>query len=164
MQIRKATLADAELIRDLAELIWPPTFKDILTGTQLRYMLDWMYSPETLRNQMGSGHEFFLLEEHVPIGFMGIEANHPDKGFMKIHKLYVLPECHGKGYGRKLVELAILRCSQEKIHTLTLNVNRFNNAVVFYQRMGFLIERTEDIDIGEGYLMEDYVMNLSGLQ
>jgi ribosomal protein S18 acetylase RimI-like enzyme len=159
MNIRRATVADAVLIRDLAEVIWPPTFKEILSQNQLRYMLDWMYAPETLKLQIAGGHEFYIIEDPKPVGFICIELNHPDQGVLKIHKLYVLPQSQGKGYGKKLVEKAIFRYNEENLHTLTLNVNRFNPAVAFYKRLGFTIERTEDIDIGNGYLMEDFVMN-----
>jgi hypothetical protein len=43
-------------------------------------------------------------------------------------------------------------------HTLRLNVNRFNNAQFFYQKKGFQIVETIDIPIGEGYWMEDFIM------
>ena len=39
-----------------------------------------------------------------------------------------------------------------------LNVNRYNKATDFYIKLGFEISYEEDIDIGNGFLMEDYVM------
>jgi ribosomal protein S18 acetylase RimI-like enzyme len=41
-----------------------------------------------------------------------------------------------------------------------VNVNRHNKALHFYEKYGFKIIREEDIDIGEGYFMNDYVMEL----
>ena len=44
------------------------------------------------------------------------------------------------------------------IIALTLNVNRFNKAIDFYLKNGFKIIKEENIEIGNGFLMEDYVM------
>jgi ribosomal protein S18 acetylase RimI-like enzyme len=159
MVLRRALPEDAELIHDLARIIWPPTFKEILSKEQLSYMLDWMYAPDTLRAQITDGHEFYIVEDSLPLGFMGIELNHPKHGFVKIHKLYVLPECQGKGFGKALIDHAMSRGREEGMHTLLLNVNRYNKAVSFYKKIGFTIDREEDIGIGKGYLMEDYVMS-----
>jgi diamine N-acetyltransferase len=41
---------------------------------------------------------------------------------------------------------------------LRLNVNRFNKAVGFYENFGFRVIGQEDIDIGQGYFMNDYIM------
>jgi ribosomal protein S18 acetylase RimI-like enzyme len=43
---------------------------------------------------------------------------------------------------------------------LLLNVNRENPALGFYKKKGFEVIKTEDIDIGNGYFMNDYVMRL----
>jgi ribosomal protein S18 acetylase RimI-like enzyme len=42
--------------------------------------------------------------------------------------------------------------------TLQLNVNRNNPAKIFYEKLGFAVLNEEDIDIGNGYFMNDYVM------
>jgi ribosomal protein S18 acetylase RimI-like enzyme len=44
---------------------------------------------------------------------------------------------------------------------LELNVNRSNNAVTFYQKFGFTTTSEVDLPIGEGYFMNDYVMQKS---
>ena len=91
---------------------------------------------------------------------MGIEERFPVQNQLKIHKLYVLPDIQGLGVGRKFLVLAEKIAREKGLNEITLNVNRFNKAVGFYQRMGFKIEKEEDIEIGNGYLMEDYVMTL----
>ena len=93
-------------------------------------------------------------------GFLGVEPNYPDADFLRIHKLYVLPDQHGKGLGRVLLNQAIDVAFDIGLHTLHLNVNRFNKAVQFYEHCGFEITGEEDIDIGKDYLMEDYIMQL----
>jgi len=162
MEIRQLGIDELVIVTDLARIIWPPTFRDILSPEQLEYMLNWMYSEETLRNQMQKGSDFFVMEiDGNPVGFMGVEAHYPRPNQLKIHKLYVLPETQGSGAGRKFIQEALKIAEEKDIEQLTLNVNRFNNAVDFYLRMGFKIEKEEDIAIGNGYLMEDYVMILT---
>ena len=159
--IRQLQADEAAAITALAHQIWPEAFKEILTPAQIAYMLDWMYTPTTLAEQMNNGHLFYVLEnESGHIGFMGIQPAYPHEDLLKIHKLYVLPSEQGKGYGKLLIEHAILEALTHNIASITLNVNRFNKAVHFYKSLGFYIAKEEDIDIGHGYLMEDYVMEL----
>jgi GNAT superfamily N-acetyltransferase len=120
-----------------------------------------MYSIETLQQQMAKGHRFFVIKENQePLGFIGIEANYPLQGQLKIHKLYVLPNLQGKGLGKRLIDFVAQLAKEQQLKLLTLNVNRFNKAVDFYTHIGFTIEFEENIEIGNGFLMEDYVMEL----
>lgn len=157
--IREISQNEVEIIRSLAYKIWPITFKEILSQEQIAYMLNWMYSAEKLAQQINAGHQFFVFElENEPIGFLGIEKNYQGMSSLRIHKIYVLPEIHGKGIGKKLIDFAEELAVKNNCSILNLNVNRYNNAVDFYRHIGFSIIETEDIDIGNGYLMEDYVM------
>jgi diamine N-acetyltransferase len=150
-----------DIVKDLAERIWPHTFSSILKPTQIRYMLDWMYDEGTLREQVQTGHLFYVLKnqgQHV--GFVGLEPNCPDADFLRIHKLYMLPEYQGKGLGRELLNHSIDVAFDLGLKRLHLNVNRYNPAVEFYKHVGFSIIGEENIDIGKGFLMEDYIMEL----
>lgn len=160
MHIRAIDSSEVHKVQDLAYRIWPNTFGEILSVEQIDYMLNWMYSEETLKRQLAEGHHFFLYEENgIALGFMGIEL-FPDKR-LKIHKLYVLPETQGKGIGKQFIEFVKTWATTHEASAIFLNVNRFNKAVEFYKHIGMTIIKTEDIDIGKGYLMEDYVMELS---
>ena len=152
---------DVFLVNHLAHQIWPEAFKEILSEEQIAYMLDWMYDINTLQEQVQVGHLYYLVKENgVAKGFLGIEPNYPDAEYLRIHKLYVLPDEHKKGLGRALLNQAIDIAFDLDLHTVHLNVNRFNKAVKFYEHCGFEITGEEDIDIGREYLMEDYVMEL----
>ncbi|MCE2713506.1 MAG: GNAT family N-acetyltransferase [Flavobacteriia bacterium] len=158
--IEKLSEDRVEIVQDLASKIWPDTFRTILSPEQIRYMLNWMYDHDTLKKQMLAGHQFFVcFENGTPLGFIGVEPFHPDTQKIKIHKLYVLPESQGKGIGKLLFEKAKELASLLKLTSIVLNVNRFNNAVDFYKHLGFTVAYEEDIDIGNGYWMEDYVMS-----
>ncbi len=78
----------------------------------------------------------------------------------RLHKLYVLPNQQGKGTGKLLIDFIIDEIKQAGATILELNVNRHNKALHFYNKIGFTIAREQDIDIGNGYFMNDYVMEL----
>lgn len=70
----------------------------------------------------------------------------------------MLPSMQGKGAGRFVINEILKAIHRKGGHALQLNVNRNNKAVDFYKKFGFEIIREEDINIGNGYFMNDYVM------
>ncbi len=163
MKTELLSSADAPRIRHIALNTWPRTFGNILSAEQISYMLEMMYSLEILRRQMSNGHSFYMLSDaERDFGFIGLQPHYPAADKCKIHKLYVLPSAQGTGAGKRLLEKAREFASGNGIRTLNLNVNRFNaQAISFYERQGFEIIKTEDIDIGKGFLMEDYQLELT---
>ena len=157
--IRTAEAEDINAIGYLAYQIWPSAYKDILNFEQLHYMLQYFYSPESLREQMLNKHHTFLIaetEDEEPIGFASFSK--VQQGVFKLHKLYVLPGLQNMNVGRSLLECVLEECSIEGAEKLQLNVNRNNKAVSFYEKLGFTVVTEEDVDIGNGYIQEDYVM------
>lgn len=156
------TIDDASLIRDLASRIWSNTYGHILSAEQLDYMFEMMYAVESIRKQMEeAGHRFFIAEvDAIPSGYISIEKIN-DKRF-NFQKIYTLPAVQGKGVGRYLVEqgIAYLKENYETPFTVELFVNRENKAVGFYNHLGFKTIGTRDHHIGNGYYMNDYIMNL----
>lgn len=161
MEISELNRDELSLITSLAHEIWPITFAEILSTEQIAYMLDWMYNEKQLSSQLVSGHSFFaLFVNNEAVGFMGVEPNYSGTSALKIQKLYVQPNLHGHGLGKQFIHFAKQFALQCNCSSLVLNVNRFNKAVQFYLHVGFTITKEEDIDIGNGFLMEDYVMEL----
>ena len=159
--IRPADLDDINTIGFLAQQIWPDTYGTILPGEQLQFMMNLFYSPASLRQQMvEQRHQFLLVEQdEEAIGFASWgPADEP--GVVKLHKLYVLPGQQGKGLGRSILGFIFQAIGPEGAKTLRLNVNRYNKARQFYERMGFVVVKEEDIDIGRGYFMNDFVMEV----
>ncbi len=156
--VKPAEKTDISVIKKLAEIIWPPTFSAILTTNQIQYMLNWMYSDESLTRQMEEGCKFFIAYlDDQPIGFASLQKLTDKEG--KLHKLYVIPQMQGKKVGYRLLQEVIKYSVNQNIMILILNVNRFNRrAIDFYLRTGFSIAKEVDIDIGNGYYMNDYVM------
>ena len=145
-------------IQEIAKKTWPVAYGDILKKEQLEYMLDRFYSFSSLSASLNDGHLYYLYTENeVPLGFVSIQFMEDGRS-MKIHKLYVLPNQQGKGIGEKLFQTAVSRMLDDGFKRLFLNVNRFNSALQFYLRMEMKIQKEENIDIGNGYWMEDFVM------
>lgn len=160
-KISEATAEDIPLIIDIAEKTWWPTYQDILTREQIRYMLDTIYTPESIASQMALGAQQFLIgkDERGPQGFSSYSPRAEDPKIYKLHKLYVLPENQKRGYGRMLIDEVRNRMMQLHKYTLDVNVNRYNTAVRFYENYGFKIIREEDIPIGP-YWMNDYLLRI----
>ena len=160
-QIRNADKTDVHVISTLAHAIWPDTYGNILSEGQLNYMLKTMYAEESLRKQMEEDKHHFLLAlmNAETVGFASY--SHGNKvGYFKVHKLYVHPMLHGHGYGKKILDRIIKDVKQQGATKLQLNVNRNNRAINFYEKYGFKKVGEEDIAIGEGYFMNDYVMEM----
>jgi len=159
-EIRRATEADVPIIQNLAETIWWPTYGPILSAAQLRYMLDTIYSAATIQKQIAGGEQIYLLllDDGQPIGFASYGPRTENPDIYKLHKLYCLVETKGKGFGKLLVHAVEKAVAATGKTVLELNVNRHNPAIGFYEKQGFTIAYEEDIAIGEGYFMNDYVM------
>jgi ribosomal protein S18 acetylase RimI-like enzyme len=159
IEIREALPNELNIIRDIAYKTWPVAYGPILSNMQLDYMLEQMYSIEALNKNLDEGHHFLIAKEHnVPLGFASYILHYPTKGTVRIPKIYVLPETQGKGIGRLLIDEIQIQALKHGAEKISLNVNRFNNAKHFYEKLGFEVTAEEDIEIGNGYLMEDYIM------
>lgn len=156
--IRPASPDDCIVIQTLAHQIWPEVYASILSPAQLSYMLDMFYALEALQRQMAAGQQFLILEDNYEAhGFAAYQLDYTPS-VTQLHKLYVRTAQHHKGWGSALLQAIEQHAVNAAQHTIRLNVNRFNAAQLFYQKKGFQTVETIDIPIGEGYLMEDFVM------
>jgi GNAT superfamily N-acetyltransferase len=157
----EATKEHLFIIQALSDKIWPQTFQDILSKQQIEYMMDMMYSTSSLEKQMDELNHHYLLVDDAGeyVGYTSYELNYKGTATTKIHKIYILPSLQGKGIGRFLIDTIGEIARNNNNNALSLNVNRFNKALDFYKRIGFDIVDREDINIGNGFLMEDFVLN-----
>ncbi|CAA9199911.1 hypothetical protein FLA105534_02857 [Flavobacterium bizetiae] len=158
--ITAATIHDIKQIQNIVNITWPITYGEILSKEQLDYMLGLFYSTEALNEQYNKKIQLFYMidEDETNIGFIGIEHNYNGETVTKIHKIYLLPETQGKGIGKKVIDEIGKLALENNSKALLLNVNRFNSALGFYKKIGFEVKEEVDIEIGNSYLMEDYVM------
>ncbi len=157
VMIQKAGPGDVTLIRDMALKIWPVTYQKILLPEQIEYMLRLFYSEDILQKQIEDDITFILAYEgKQPVGFASYQLI--GSGLYKLHKIYVIPSVQGKGTGRSIIDQLIIEMKAHGATSLQLNVNRNNNAKLFYEKLGFEVIREEDIDIGNGFFMNDFLM------
>ena len=161
VNVRQATVSDIQVIREIAFATWPVAYGNILSSAQLEYMLELIYSTDALRKQMLElSHSFILAyQDSDALGFASYGIASPvDRKTMRLHKIYVLPSAKGSGIGKLLLDTVIGRAREAACTSVSLNVNRDNNAKTFYEKHGFYVSHEEDIDIGSGYFMNDFVM------
>lgn len=159
--VRKATDDDTSVIREIAYEVWPIAYETILTPEQLDFMLQKFYDTESLLHQINVLHHRFIIAEDNdknPVGFASYAPHTDDDKIFHLHKIYVRVTNQKLHVGRNLLEYIFNHLHSMKARALQLNVNRHNSAIQFYQKMGFEIIRSEDIDIGKGYFMNDFVM------
>ena len=158
--IRKATPADIASIRQIAFATWPDAYGKLLPKEQLEYMLEWMYSETSLQEQMNKGHQFFMADLNGnSFGFASV-SDEGDQRF-KLNKLYVIPQTQKTGAGKALLDQVIGHAKQNNASVLFLQVKRDNIAKGFYEKQGFVITQEVDLEIGNGFFMNDYIMELS---
>jgi ribosomal protein S18 acetylase RimI-like enzyme len=157
--ILKANADAIPTIKKLAHLTWQVTYKEILSAKQMNYMLHLFYDEDALQKQMVQGHQFILaVENNEAVGFASYSPKENNTAIYKLHKIYVDPNQQGKNIGKLLLNYIIDDIKTKNADKLELNVNRHNKALHFYQKNGFEIVKEEDINIGNGYFMNDYVM------
>lgn len=161
VEIIEANAKHIPVIVDIAETTWAETYRTILRPEQMRFMLDTLYGDEALQRVMNDGSQKFLLlkDKQGYAGFVSFGKRADEPRVFKLHKIYVLPNNQGRGYGSLLIDAVKQQLDGQNARALDLNVNRFNPAQHFYKKLGFKIIREEDVPIGQ-YFMNDYVMRL----
>lgn len=150
---------ELQLIRDIAADIWPKTFAAILSPEQISYMMQMMYAPEVMSRELAGGYHFEIIKINGrPSGYFSWSPYHPD-GTAKLHKLYLLSEFHHRNIGSRMLQQVEYRAKSAAFSRLILNVNKFNEAAKkAYFRNGYTIIDSVQIDIGNGFIMDDFVM------
>jgi len=161
LTIKDASIADIPLIRELTMQVWPATYLPIIGAEQVAYMLGLFYAPEQLRKQMQESQHRFMIgySDEQPVTFASTSETEP--GIFKLHKLYILPGSQGKGIGQFMIRHILKDLKSRNAAALRLNVNRYNySAIAFYKKSGFHHFADEDIDIGNGYFMNDHILEI----
>ena len=161
-KIKKATLEDIPIIQSIANITFPLTYKDIITPEQNDYMMNMMYSTNSLTKQMTVEHHTYLIcyLDGKPVGYVSVQPI--DKDVFDLQKIYVLPNHQHQHIGKYLFEhaVALIREMHPAPCRMELHVNRYNKALHFYEHIGMHELRQGDYDIGNGYYMNDYIMGM----
>lgn len=159
VECRTATLDDILDIQTVVTPAWRAVYGPILSSEQVEFMLEEFYNTAALTDLIGKHKQEFVMlyENKVAKGFAAFSVREENPEVYKLNKLYLLPECKGKGFGRILMDEVEERVRLKSGKTVELNVNKYNDSQHFYHKMGYEIAYEEDIPIGQ-YWMNDYVM------
>lgn len=163
--IRIATLNDIPTIQQIAHHTWPSTYGEIISEKQINYMLDLMYSTESLVQQMAKERQFYLFEknqsptqENEVLGFASV--SNESAGVFKLNKLYIVPTAQKTGAGKELLFAVKDYALQNGGKQLILQVNKQNPAIEFYKRQGLSILSENVFELEKGFVMDDYIMGI----
>ena len=159
IEIAPATPADLPAVQALARRIWHAHYPGIISVDQIEYMLARGYATAELARFLATpGAGLALARDAEPVGFAAWYRS-PEPATTKLDKLYVAIEQHGRGVGRRLLDHVEDAARSDGSGTLILNVAKRNEAsIAFYRRCGFSRRNEVVIDIGGGFVMDDYVM------
>ena len=145
--------------RAIAETAWPPTYRGIIPDAQIPYMIGRMYSPEAIREAAAAGTPFYLvLADGADAGVCSVDLRPAADGSAELHKLYTLPSYWGRGVGGWLLAELSRRAKESGATSVWLRVNKNNvRAQKAYKAAGFANVRAVCTDIGEGFVMDDFV-------
>jgi RimJ/RimL family protein N-acetyltransferase len=161
MELIKISQKDIPELRADARAVWMECYPGIISHEQIEYMLNWMYSEAAIRREIE--HEninyYFIFHEGAKLGFCSLGPYPGRAGRAKLHKLYLYPEFHGKGFGSASLAKIFDLAREQGYDSICLNVNKNNrSAIKAYERNGFIVQTSVVNDIGNGYVMDDYVM------
>lgn len=154
-----ATKTDILLLQELARTVWRNHYPGIISHEQIDYMLNKMYSAQVLASEIEKGICWVIIFDDLqPIGFISYHTDSDEKK-VKLSKLYILTNYHGKGIGQAALQFVINKSIELNAHKLYLTVNKQNiKAIDAYKRAGFYVDSEVVADIGNGYVMDDYIM------
>lgn len=158
--IGEATRSDMDIIREVALVSFVETYQSFISPEQIDYMLDWMYSVESLNKQFDEGYRFYILfYSGKAVGYIGL---HPkEHNVIYLERLYLLKSTQGLGLGAVMMNFV---CEEAKrlnadACRIELNVNRNNRAVGYYRHQGFDVATQGDYIIeGTEFIRNDYIM------
>ena len=158
-----STAAHVAEVARMARQVWDEHYAPLIGQAQVDYMVAKFQTAEAMHSQIDAGYEYFRIQQGQgphsgeTIGYAAIRHDASDARLF-ISKLYVLAANRKSGAGRKCLEL-IERMAQDRGAThLWLTVNKANPSVRVYERLGFRIAEAIVMDIGGGFVMDDYRM------
>lgn len=159
---QEASIKDIPTLGKVSAEIWYAYYPGIISRAQIDYMLKSMYSPEVLEAEILQGYKYVLVKIEQIIGGYISYAYESRVNSVKLSKIYLKPELHGKRIGQMMLAYVVQRARSLGAKEIYLFVNKGNTkAIKAYQRCGFKVVESVVTDIGNGFVMDDYRMTLS---
>lgn len=160
IEIRPVSHHEVEQISALAREIWQQHYAPIITQPQIDYMLAQRYSKPRLIEELDRVGIWWdqLLVDGTRAAFASYHLTGVP-GEMKLDKLYVHPSQQRRGLGGMLITHVADQARAQHCDSLILAVNKQNaQAIAAYQKHGFVVRESVQVDIGQGFVMDDYIM------
>lgn len=143
----------------IADSIWHEFWDSRISKPQVDYMLSNFQSYESVKKQIDEGYEYyFIFQEGEIAGYTGIC---PKKSYMFLSKLYLKKIFRGKHLGRRTLDFIAERARFHNLTKIRLTVNKYNEATIAaYKKWGFVTVDSVITDIGGGFVMDDFIMEL----
>lgn len=158
--LKPLTEADYATVAQLGDTIWRAHYSKLISMGQIEYMLAGRYSPERLSAYVNAKDRWLhiLSLDNQPVGYCSYSLT-DSPGELKLEQLYLLPALHGKGLGRFMLEYVEAEARRLGCTSIMLTVNRGNaTSIAVYDRAGYTVRESAVFDIGNGYVMDDYIM------
>lgn len=160
MKLEYRPVADSSDIKQLAAMadkVWHEYFPCILSDEQIDYMVEKFQSVKALTSQISEGYMyFFLIAGGIPVGYTGV---HPEKDRLFLSKLYILKSFRGNHYATDAFDFLRGLAEGMDLESIYLTVNKYNShSIDVYKHVGFRTVDSTVTDIGNGFVMDDYIM------
>ncbi len=159
--LRRLAAEDIPAVGALAREVWQATYPALISQAQIDAMLADRYAPHQIREQLADPHHFWWVarQGEAPVGFAHARLDRSD---CKLDKLYVHPTHQRQGIGAALIQAVADWARTQGARRLWLQVNRGNRqAIQAYEKYGFRIVESRVFDIGNGFVMDDHVMEMT---
>ncbi|MBR1384312.1 MAG: GNAT family N-acetyltransferase [Ruminococcus sp.] len=152
---------DLQLAAALADEIWHEHFPGIISLAQTDYMVGKFQSFESIKEQVeNENYSYYLITvDDEAIGYFAIAPK--SDGTMFLSKLYIRREHRGNHYSTAAFRFICDKARELGLGSVWLTVNKNNDrAIAAYEAFGMKVARTQQTDIGDGFIMDDYVYEL----
>lgn len=160
IDIRPLAREDVDAVAALAREIWQAAYLTLIGQGQIDFMLAQRYGAERMMAEL-TRPDIWWRQLTLDGERAGFSSCHLDatKGELKLDKLYIHPRQQRLGLGGRLIADAEDLARQQGCHHLVLCVHKRNaQAIAAYEKHGFAVREPVYIDIGDGYVMDDYLM------
>jgi len=151
------TINDYKTIAILAKGIWTEHYEPIIGIDQVNYMLKKFQSASAIKKQIEENQfNYFIINNYENIGYISIKA---EAESLFLSKIYIAKANRGQGLGKASMAFIDQQAKKMDCSKIYLTVNKYNtNSIKAYQKIGFKIVEELVMDIGNGYVMDDYKM------
>ncbi|MBR2790623.1 MAG: GNAT family N-acetyltransferase [Eggerthellaceae bacterium] len=167
------TPEDQERLSELAGAIWREYWPERIGADQTEYMVEQFQSLGAIRRDMAKASEpyeyWFVVSDTVDgrggeacapriVGYTGGHNEAATNRFF-ISKIYLLAQERGRGYASRVIDFYEGLCRERGLRAMYLTVNKYNElGIRAYEAKGFITIDATVSDIGQGFVMDDFIM------